>query len=120
MQPSWDAKDYPVGLVLVRDLKRSNVKTHRAQYELFVWIRGAHRSLGLGRDVMQLRALGEALTQAFPDADLVARYPLAGSGSGDRLQRALWMSFFHDYNFRQVQAPAPDATVIELVLEPGT
>jgi hypothetical protein len=107
LQNVWNPGGYACGVLLVRPLDPS-------RDELLLWLRGAHRSLGLGRatmDVFRANILGGRR----PVRQLVARYPVYGSSSGDRLQRALWMNFFNDLNFRQERPLRPADRLVELV-----
>jgi hypothetical protein len=80
--------------------------------EFFVWLRGAYRSMGLGRS-----AADEVLRQvdqecAFPPMPgqarvrrLVAYYPLRNATAGGRLELERWMDFYFDLGFRRARQP---------------
>ena len=125
----WNDGDYPTGLVLVRPLREPEgdicpLRVGDDEREFFVWVRGPYRTLNIGRDAvtyfLRKRKEGDpAWSGAVEGASsLVARYPGIGVGLGDRLQRALWMSFFHDFNFRRVVgAGDDDGRLVDLVLK---
>lgn len=93
--------------------------------ELFFWLRGPYRNLGIGR--LCLPQIRDSILQALsalprPDGKpyrLVTYYPNSGVDKADRLARAQWMNFFFDHRFRSIPAddPAFVAGVITLVLE---
>jgi hypothetical protein len=94
-------------------------------YEVCFWLRGSYRSLGIGRAVVESLVphpcgfgapipLHEAIRVTLqirhpmrhPDRwiRLIARYPIVGNTAAERLQRSLWMNFFHDYEFRRLNS----------------
>lgn len=88
----------------------------RVWYEALFWIRGGYRSLGLGRQTAESPVGHQKLFEYVRDelrrrhpgqaVRVIARYPTSGSSSGDRLRRAMWMTFFHDYEFRHPRTAA--------------
>jgi hypothetical protein len=93
--------------------------------ELFLWLRGPYRNLGIGRACLPeiLASIGQAL-QPLPRPGgtryrLVTYYPDSGVDKADRLDKAQWMNFFFDHRFRSVPAEDPAAVpgVITLALE---
>jgi len=84
--------------------------------ELFLWMLGAYRSMGLGRQAGQeilwqiqnqgaflLPGVGGAAPQAL--RRLTVYYPLRGTTSGGRLELERWMDFFFDLGFRRIRQP---------------
>ena len=85
--------------------------------ELFVWMRGAYRNTGLGR-----HALGKVLNQLrgeWRDAfTLYVRLPVGDlTGPGGELQKQMWMTFFHHYDFVQSEPAAAARVEAEVRLE---
>jgi hypothetical protein len=81
--------------------------------EFLVWLRGPYRSLGIG-----WRALQSILPEIREDLGdpgsggpyrLLVYYPDGGVNKADRLQKAMWMNFFFDYDFRSVTPADPGA-----------
>jgi GNAT superfamily N-acetyltransferase len=119
----WSADEYACGFFCV--LPESS-----ATSEILMWLRGAYRNLGIGRECLdrlssplehvwqELRkiarrdCLGNAPKSA-DDAALRVRYPNGNlPGSSDKLERAMWLTFFFDYDFRRQKAALacpPDA-----------
>jgi hypothetical protein len=94
-----------------------------AYYEVIYWVRGPYRSLGLGRQAMEFEFLSggkrvklfeyivlelESRFRGQSRLRLIARFPIIGETSADRLQRALWSNFLYDYDFRRVQGTRTD------------
>lgn len=71
------------------------------EHELLVFMRGAHRSMGFGRegvwrllrDEIRPQERGEKLKGLF------VRYPKIGRSEGDRAQEMIWTWFFNDLDF---------------------
>jgi hypothetical protein len=93
--------------------------------ELFLWLRGPYRNLGIGRLCLPpvLEAIGQAM-QNLPRPGgsryrLVTYYPDSGVDKADRLAKAQWMNFFFDHRFRSLVADDPAAVpgVLSLALE---
>ena len=110
LAPLAHLQGFPVGLVAA--YRRS-----ASAYELVVWLRGAYRSMGLGRVAAEgdgsagpslfRRIAGEVWRRsgaAGGEILLAARYPLLGGSSADALQQDLWCNYFSDYGFGR----APD------------
>jgi hypothetical protein len=111
-------KDYPVGALIVYpvtfDAPTSPAAAPRC-YEVIFWFRGAYRSQGFGRQVMEdtvrdgtedvlfYEHLRRELNRWHPGRTvrLLARFPVIGQTAADRLQQALWTNFFFDYDFRR-------------------
>jgi hypothetical protein len=91
--------------------------------ELLVWLRGPYRNIGIGRYCLGpiLDDLAEELQRAGQTCRLLVYYPEGGTNRADRLQKALWMNFFFDYQFRSVEPSDPGAVpgVITLAREIG-
>jgi hypothetical protein len=83
--------------------------------ELFLWLRGPYRNLGIGRLCLRpvLEAIGQALRPLpLPGGRhyrLVTYYPDSGVDKADRLAKAQWMNFFFDHRFRSLVAEDPAA-----------
>jgi hypothetical protein len=124
----WSADEYPCGLICV--LPESSSRS-----EILIWLRGPYRNLGIGRECLDrldspleeiwrdqinlARRDGLGGASANPDdAALRVRYPNGNlPGSSDKLERAIWLSFFFDYEFRR-QKVRPDAKPeLDLILE---
>ena len=89
--------------------------------ELFVWLHGAYRNSGLGRDSLatvlnQLRGLARRVHPLRPSA---------GAGTdraGWRTAKRMWMTFFYHFDFVRSEPPpaargAPDTEEVEVRLE---
>jgi hypothetical protein len=139
--PVHDLANFPIGLIVV-------YKIGSGRYESIFWMRGAYRSLGLGRAVLETEVetsssdapirLYQAVGLELWDREnspqrcrvqlhstntisVLARYPIIGETSADRLQRALWLNFFHDYDFRRAQDKLSNHFhVLEYHIQEGT
>jgi hypothetical protein len=113
-------KETPFGFILVRP------DPAPPDYEFLVWVRGAYRNSGVGREAA-LWALQKLTTEGWPAQPfrLIVRLPVGNlTGPGGRLLRSMWETFFHHLDFRPVYQPAapaaPGAAVAgkeEVVLE---
>jgi GNAT superfamily N-acetyltransferase len=113
---SGDAKPrlFPCGIVCAA----APAEKQDGVLELFVWLRGPYRNLGIGRRCFP------ALLEKLQDRDqglpalgvkrLITFYPEDGVTIGERLQKAMWMNFFFDYGFRRVGRAGRAGTGIEL------
>jgi hypothetical protein len=107
---------YPCGVVLVWRPPGA-----QGDCELVAWLRGAYRNLGIGRQCLKdlLPRILQAL-QALPGGDerhLRVRFPgVARLGSGKRMQKEMWLRFFHQYEFHRNVSPGA-AQAGDLVLE---
>lgn len=100
-------------------------QTASSEFELLVWMRGAYRNLGIAGACLEtpLKEIWAFLTElqreggGVRDFTLRVRY-LDGlvPGSGSRLERAMWLSFFYDRDFRKRQVP-PEEQGADLILE---
>ena len=87
--------------------RASSVSLAREQIhdvKLFVWLRGAYRNTGLGRP-----AVGEVLRNLpallKPPFRLHVELPLQDqSGPGEKLQKAMWLTFYQHHEFRIYRA----------------
>ena len=89
--------------------------------EVLLWMRGAYRSLSLGRKFVEtgwpnseplpLNEWIERELLKLPSYEngvsLVARYPASALSGLERLQETLWSSFFYDYEFRRWRPDTP-------------
>jgi hypothetical protein len=110
---------HPLGLVVAFDPDPWFMKP-RNEWELLVWIRGPHRTLGLGRD-----SLSEILKEMSPTllekgiTRLYARFPRLGTTQGDRLQRVVWTWFFNDHDFvNDPNAPEAEVRLVHTIRAP--
>jgi hypothetical protein len=79
--------------------------------ELFVWIRGAYRTLGIGRHcVMEaIDRLGAQIRSAPKPLPLRVNYPLSDwAWSQDRWQSMGWLNFFQSLGFTKQEKEQPD------------
>jgi hypothetical protein len=119
--------EFAVGVLVVYQPK-SREEAKSDCYEVIFWIRGPYRSLGFGRkaidyqiihdgklvtihETIRLELAQRIMTQSnnvLKPTRIIARYPILGDTSADRLQRALWMNFFYDYDFRRSKSDRND------------
>ena len=109
-QTVWNKdQDFPVGVVfigeppelIIREIKQKLLADD--ELELFVWIRGPYRTLGIGRE-----CLGKILEEILKNFEtqnpkikyFVVRFPNVGRSFGDRYLQANWSLFFHDFDFK--------------------
>jgi hypothetical protein len=98
------------------------------EHELFAWLRGPYRNLGIGHSCVEQLApvVLTRLPEVQPRPYLRVRYPGAGRvGGAHRLQQEMWLAFFYQYGFRPVprrERPNPDDLVLRRRLDgaPGT
>ncbi|MBN9520314.1 hypothetical protein J0H58_17585, partial [bacterium] len=122
-------QDFPVGLLAVTPRPGPG-----PGYEIVFWVRPAYRSLNLGRSAIEYPEGGvpggeklylkirRLLRERYPEKDIILRahYPTSAAVGGDRLQRALWINFFHDYDFRRVREPADGPFItVEYTVRPA-
>jgi hypothetical protein len=77
-------------------------------YELLFWVRGGFRSAQVGRACLQQVMDRLKDVKFFEPRDgrfLFARFPRAGGTTGDSFQRAVWTTFFNDYDFASYRLP---------------
>ncbi len=131
VRKDWGAEQYACGFIWV--LGRTS-----ARAEIVVWLRGPYRNLGIGREcfdfpldhiwnTLQAAAKQDCLGYEgdrkgdIDDLSLIVRYPNGAlPGSSDKLERAMWLSFFFDYDFRRLKVPADTARsepACDLILE---
>jgi hypothetical protein len=105
--------DYPCGVILVWQPTGLG-----PDFELVVWLRGAYRNLGIGRDCLE--APLQTICQALPaerGRKLRVRFPgMARLGSGNRMRKEMWLRFFSRYGFHRNVSPG-SAWAADLVLE---
>jgi hypothetical protein len=111
----WTLDRYPCGIVLVWEPPDTT-----EDYELLVWLRGSYRNLGIGREALD-ELLPEVVSglQQLPQRRkyLRVRYPQAGEYGGvDRMQTAMWSSFFYQYRFRPIWQNQDAGPVEDLIL----
>jgi hypothetical protein len=97
-----------------------------SSFELLVWMRGPYRNLGVLRECFNvpLEILWQSLCLVMRgfvgdmhEFKVAVRYPQGLlPGSGEKLERAMWLSFFYDYDFRRQKLP-PDKQGRDLILE---
>src|SRR5262249_5716319 len=113
----------PCGMILIIPRKPA------ATFELFVWMRGAYRNSGLGRDAVR-EVLEEFRQQQTGEFRMQVRLMVSGlTGPGGKLQKRMWLTFFHHHDFVRVRSrqqaaqqdrPLPrdtDTLETEIVLE---
>jgi hypothetical protein len=115
--PSPDTSDTPVGIyrgvMLAWDLPGGR------DFELLIWIRRAHRSIGLGGFAIgqKLEGANGLLALLAPAATthsrLYVRYPASGTAA-EGTEQAMWKSFFSLYDFRPESGPAAGKVGIRL------
>ncbi|HYH69423.1 MAG TPA: hypothetical protein VD866_32310 [Urbifossiella sp.] len=129
--PAATVPDLPIGILAVYPVKTNRFGPEPC-YEVLFWLRGAYRSIGLGRQAVEARvksAPGEPLlyehillrlAERKPlGCRLIARYPVVGKTIPDRVQRVLWQNFFYDYEFRRVHGdPKGRYLTLEYLLHP--
>jgi hypothetical protein len=112
-------RNYPsCGIVCVTRTRRQRaiepVRHSPFDAEFCIWILGAYRSLGIGREAGDdaLRKIDQmcafpppAGPDPVPVRRLVAYYPLREDTVGCRLGRERWMDFHFDLGFRRVRQP---------------
>jgi predicted acylesterase/phospholipase RssA len=96
----WTPARYPAGVVLVWEPPDT-----ATDYEVLVWLRGAYRNLGLGRECLNdlLPQIADLLLGADGQrTHLRVRLPgAARTGAADKLQRDRWLAFFFEFGFRK-------------------
>ena len=106
----WPDRAQPLGLVVVFDSEMGRDPAAGAERELLVWIRGAYRTLGLGRDILpelldtiddELKENNKRNEKDSKVTRLFVRYPRQEATQGDRTEVALWTWFFNDNDFRR-------------------
>src|SRR5262249_3799530 len=99
------------------------------ELEFLVWLRGPYRNLGAGRQCLRgilADLIGDLrrppLGQPRAAYRLLAYYPDGGANRAERLQKAMWMNFFFDHQFRSVMPDDPSALpdVITLARQIGS
>jgi hypothetical protein len=106
----------PCGLVLVYADTASPASTGQPVFEFLAWLRGAYRNTGLGRAAVdQVLA---TLRRQWPRSFILrARLPVRDlTGPGGKIQRAMWLTFFQNHDFRRVDADHHDSPE-EIILE---
>jgi hypothetical protein len=122
--PDWPANQHACGVIRVLPPEPAAPNRH----ELIVWVRGPYRNLGICRVALN-EALGEiwqslarmhwSPSAGVEDFTLFARYPRGTLPSGgERLERAMWLSFFYDFDFRRRKlSPEKQAQELNLIVE---
>jgi predicted acylesterase/phospholipase RssA len=106
--PSPDPSEAPIGIY--RGIMLAWALTGGKDFELLIWIRRAHRSIGLGGFAIGKKLEGKdglltLLKPAAPNGSrLYVRYPTAGT-TAEGTEQAMWKSFFSLYDFRQETCP---------------
>jgi hypothetical protein len=123
LQEGEEVRYFICGIMLIRQAKPiSKLGTGKpkiaSKHELLIWIRRAHRSMGVGGKCAdqlfrKLACDGEVLSNG-----LWIRYPGSRSSSSRHQERSMWMNFFSTYDFHLADGddPKPDD---ELVLYLG-
>jgi hypothetical protein len=122
------AEETPFGIILLGpdSPPRQGEEEAGGGYEFLIWVRGAYRNSGVGRDAaLQLFQQFHDRGWPRPPFRLIVRLPVDEvTGPGGSLLRAMWETFFHHLDFHQVYRPraaAPHGAAVaqteELVLE---
>ena len=127
-QPPWNGR----GCGVILAWKAPDDVPNRHVIELFVWLRGPYRTLGIGRTCVEgaieqirrkLRPSSDAFTLRvdYPMRDVAATNGRQGggpggdsSGSKDRWQSMVWLGFFQGLGFRKREPETPDQEVLSL------
>jgi hypothetical protein len=116
---SWPPDGYACGLI-------GAFPSSDDRYELLAWLRGPYRGLGIGREALQeplakiwalllQERMASGKTHPFT---LIVRYPEGAlPGYCERLERAIWLSFFHSYEFRRSKSQLNPEEKSDLILE---
>jgi hypothetical protein len=101
--------DRPIGVILLFEPSGQGLPEGGGGYEFFVWLLGPYRNQGIGRDPDCVQpALNEAWSELARSRSgrpfsLFVRYPREAQEDGEEpVERALWSSFFHYYDFYEV------------------
>jgi hypothetical protein len=98
--------DAPCGLILVTPEAADGSEP---VYDFLVWIRGACRNSGIGRAAVRqvLRKISERLVPGR-SCRLRVRLPVSElSGPGGKMIEAMWLTFYHNFDFYRVPLPKP-------------
>jgi hypothetical protein len=116
---SWPPDGYACGLIGL-------LPSSDDRYELLAWLRGPYRGLGIGREALQeplAKILALLLQERMASGKthpftLIVRYPEGAlPGNCERLERAIWLSFFHSYEFRRSKSQLNPEEKSDLILE---
>jgi hypothetical protein len=115
---SESAEKFVAGIILAAADRDGPDATGARSFELFAWIRGPHRSIGLGSrclpPVLDTLRRELAETSSGPLA-LRVRYPKSGRDGDDDAERVSWLNFFALYDFRPLSdGEERPETVLEL------
>ena len=73
-------------------------------YELFIWLQGPYRTMGVGREALALVLDQFWEGRSNKTFSIKTRYPIAGAaGSVNRWQAGIWLNFFNLFAFRNVR-----------------
>jgi len=103
--------EFPIGIMAVFPSERfcSGVPTKpewaqgvQETYELLLWVRRAHRSTGVGEQVLRLR--DSKLEKLFKRLEkgqscVLVRHPVPDDGGAEDLDRVRWLAFFSLFGF---------------------
>jgi hypothetical protein len=97
----WPPGAITVGLLVLRSLPDGHPRKCHADYELLLWLRRAHRAVGIGGKVLDRdpykRAEEGILSQG---RRICVWYPKTPASVGDNRLRSQWLSFFSLHDFR--------------------
>jgi hypothetical protein len=90
-----------VGILAVVPLPDEEGRSKTADYELLLWLRRAHRAMGIGSKVLELQEYTDVEEQILgrEKKTLCVRYPRTMASPGDDRLRSQWSSFFALYDF---------------------
>jgi hypothetical protein len=126
---AYESFDFYHGLILAWQAMAPRDPT---DVELFVWLRGAYRNLGIGRHTLgrtgapdsPLGWLVDTLKRSSPQQDwaVITRYPETRPGVAT-IEKQMWRNFFYQLDFRfRAESDFEDRNVLsgrELVMEYG-
>jgi hypothetical protein len=118
--PTAESRGLPAGVILVwpsvAARKPSDAESSPlASYDLFIWQRGAYRNTGLGRPAL-LKVLKEVRERFASPFRLRTRLPVFNlTGTGGKLQKAMWLTFFYHLDFVHVKEEKPSELILEQV-----
>jgi hypothetical protein len=100
------------GVILASEYLDEQDRVEEGSFELFVWIRPPHRSIGLGSSTVRDKI--EAVVGMLPDgAVLKVRYPRPPANAQLDLEHAGWQRFFAGFGFGSIREDGPpDWTVM--------
>ncbi len=122
-------KPYCCGILCATQTERlrllqPDIESLAEEAELFVWMRGPYRAIGLGAEAVRQVVQEIEMESAFTDPAaalkrLTVYYPHTGAGPGGRMEVERWMNFFFDQGFRRVRQPDTGVGAKFVILKRG-